>query len=84
MGRTTFVAMLYIMTAACVVIAIGDHSLGWAIGAVAFFFVAQFARRQLKSEVEIERPPGPRLGFVGIAMLVMVVAILLMFWLSRT
>lgn len=43
MGRVTFVAMLYIMAAACVVIAIGDRAWGWAVGAIAFlFFCAVF------------------------------------------
>lgn len=83
MGRITFVAMLYIMAAACVVIAFGDRAWGWAVGAVTFFLAAQFSRRQLKREVESDERKGPRLSFVGIAMLVMVVAILLMFWLTR-
>lgn len=84
MGRFTFVAMLYIMAIASVVAAFGDRSWGWAIGAIAFFLVAQFARRQLKKEVASDERAPPRLGFVGIAMLVMVVAILLMFWLTRS
>jgi hypothetical protein len=76
--------MLYIMAAASVVAAFGDRSWGWAVGAVAFFVVAQVARRQLRKEAESDRREGPRLSFVGIAMLVMVVAILLMFWLTRS
>lgn len=81
MGRITYVAWLYVMSAACVVIAIGDRAWGWLIGGVVFFFVAQFARRQLKVEIEKGHEP-PRFNFVVIAMLVMVVIMLLLFWIQ--
>jgi 1,4-dihydroxy-2-naphthoate octaprenyltransferase len=81
MGRISFVAVLYIMAAACVVIAVGGRSWGWLIGAVLFFVVASVARCQLKREHEMGREP-PRIGFVGLAMLAMLVAMFFLFWIQ--
>jgi hypothetical protein len=72
MGRTSFVTWLFVMSAACVLIAVGDRSWGWLVGAIVFASVAMFARRQLVAEHE-EGQAGPRLGFVGIAIVVMMV-----------
>ena len=83
MGRTTFVAWLFVTAAACVVIAIGDRSLGWLIGGIVLFSVAVFARRQLKKEQETA-PAAPRLGFVGMAMLVMLLGIFFLYWLQTS
>lgn len=82
MGRIAFVAWLYIMAAASVIIALGDRSWGWALGAIAFFFFAQYSRRQLKKEVESAEREPPRLNFVAISMIVMIAGILLIFWLT--
>jgi 1,4-dihydroxy-2-naphthoate octaprenyltransferase len=81
MGRTSFVACLYVMAAACVVIAISDRSWGWLIGSAIFFGVATAARRALKKEHETGRE-APRLGFVGFAMLGMVAVMGILFWIQ--
>jgi hypothetical protein len=81
MGRTTFVATLFIMAAACVVIAISDHAWGWLIGAILFSAVAIVARRRLKAEQETGRAP-PRLSFVGLAMVGMLLAMGFLFWIQ--
>jgi 1,4-dihydroxy-2-naphthoate octaprenyltransferase len=80
MGRATFTAWLYIMGVACVAIAIGDKKWGWLIGAVIFFVVAETARRMLKNE---EASNGPaRVSFVALAMLVMLSAMGILFWIQ--
>jgi hypothetical protein len=81
MGRTSFVAWLYIMAGACVLIALGDRAWGWLMGAIIFFAVADLARRQLKKEVEAG-PAPPRFAFVGLAMLVMLVVMFFLFWIQ--
>jgi hypothetical protein len=63
------------MAAACAAIAVADRSWVWLIGGGVFLSVALFARGQLAKEQE-SGPAPPRLGFVGMAMLVMVAAIL--------
>lgn len=65
---------LFVMAAACIVIAAAGGSWGWLIGAAAFLAVGMFAQGQLKREREVGVAP-PRLGFVGVSMLVMVAAI---------
>lgn len=81
MGRTTFVAWLYVMAAACVVIAIGDRAWGWLIGGGIFFGVAHVARRLLRAEA-VQGRAGPRFSFVTVALLVMLVVMFLLFWLQ--
>lgn len=66
---------LFVMAAACVVIAVADGSWGWLIGAAAFLAVGISARGKLGKERETGLAPA-RLGFVGVSMLVMVAAIL--------
>lgn len=78
MRPTAFVVMLFVMGAACVAIAIADHSLGWFIGGAVFFAVGMYARGQLKKEWEVGAGPA-RAGFVGIAMLAMLAAMLVLF-----
>lgn len=81
MGRISFVAWLFVMAAACVLIAIGDRSWGWLIGGIVFFAVANMARRQLKKEAESGRE-GASISFFGVAVLLMIVAMLFLFWLQ--
>lgn len=80
---TAFVAWLFIMAGACVVIAVGDRSIGWFIGSGVFFLLGLFARGQLKKEQEVGREP-PRLGFVGAAMVAMLVIMGALFWLQTS
>ena len=81
MGRLSFVAWLYIMAATCVLIAIGDRSWGWLIGGVVSFVVANIARRQLEKE-ETSGREGVSISFFGVAVLLMIVAMLFLFWLQ--
>ena len=83
MGRTTFVVVLFIMAAACVVIAMTSRSWGWLVGAILFSVVGIMARRRLKAEQETGREP-PRLGFVGMAILGMLLAMGFLFWLQTS
>jgi hypothetical protein len=80
-GRTTFVAWLFVSAAACLVIAGVDASWGWLIGGVILFSIAMFARRQLTNEKETGRATASG-GFVGIAILVMLVVMFFLFWLQ--
>jgi hypothetical protein len=75
--------MLFVMAIACVVLAIGERSFGWFIGGIVFAGVAMFARSQLSKEHE-EGQEGPRLGFVGIAIGVMLVVMFLLFKLQSS
>lgn len=81
MGRASFVACLFVMAVACVVIAIGDRSFAWLIGGFVLVFLAIYARRQFKNE-QIEGQATPRLGFVGAAMLIMLIALYAIYRLS--
>lgn len=81
MGRTAFVAWLYIMAAACVVIAIGDRAWGWLIGGIVLYFIARLARRQLRTETEVGQA-APRISFVALAMLVTLVVMSFLFWIQ--
>ncbi|MBB4634287.1 hypothetical protein [Longimicrobium terrae] len=75
MRPTAFVVCLFVMAAACVVIAAADGSWGWLIGAAAFLAVGMLARGKLRKEREVGLAPA-RFGFVGVSMLVMLAAIL--------
>jgi len=80
MGKATFTAWLYIMGVACVAIAAGGKSWGWLILAVVFFVVAEMARRMMKNG---EASDGPaRVSFVALAMLVMLSAMGVLFWIQ--
>lgn len=79
---STFVAGLFVMAVSCVVISLSDRSWGWLAGSIVLFAVALFARRLKTTEQQEESHAGPRLGFVAIAMLLMVAAIYAMYWLS--
>jgi hypothetical protein len=50
MTPRTFVGALYVFAAACLLIAVGDGSFGWFIGAGVSFAIAQYARRQWNRE----------------------------------
>ncbi len=81
MGRTSFVAWLFIMSIACVVIAIGDRSLGWFVGGVVLSAVAFYARKKLREEASTG-PGETSFSFVGVAILLMLVAMMFIFWLQ--
>lgn len=83
MRPRAFVAALFVMSLACLVIAAAEGSLGWFAGGGVFLAVGLFARR-LGSEEGVPGSGGARLGFIGIAMLVMVIAIAGMAWLSTS
>jgi len=80
MGKATFTAWLYIMAVACLAIAMGDKAWGWVAGAVVFLVVAEMARRMLKGGEESNGPA--RVSFVALAMLVMLSAMGLLFWIQ--
>lgn len=83
MRRILFVPLLFVMAAACVVIAVADRSWGWFFGGGVFLSVAIYARRLLNQERETG-PAAPRLGFVAVAMLAMVLAIFMMYLLDSS
>jgi hypothetical protein len=53
MGRMSFVATLFVMAIACLLIAGTSSSRGWAIGGIIFLSTGVFALRQFKGEREI-------------------------------
>jgi hypothetical protein len=83
MGRASFVAWLFIMAIACFVMAAADASWGWLIGGIVFLSVALFASRQFKKEQEVG-PETASLSFVGIAILVMILAMCFLVWLQES
>jgi polyferredoxin len=80
----SFIVVLYVMSLACLVIAFGDRSLGWFVGAIVFFDVAQFARRKATEEQEEPDSGGARGKFIVVAMLIMVAAMYGMYLLSES
>lgn len=81
MGRISFVAWLFIAAIACLVIAAADFSPGWLIGGIVLLSVAIYALRQLKKEEETGHK-GVSVSFFGMAMLVMIATMFLLFWLQ--
>ena len=79
----SFVAGLYVMALACLLLAATNRSLGWFVGAVVFGFVATYAVRQFKKEEDTERE-GVSIGFFGMAILVMIVVMLGLAWLQTS
>jgi hypothetical protein len=75
------VAWLFISAIACIVLAVTNKSLGWLVGSVVLLFVAMYARKQLGMEIEVGRENAYG-RFVGIAMLVMLLAMFFLFWLQ--
>lgn len=80
-GRLSFVAWLFVMAIACLVLAGTNKSLGWLVGGVVLLFVAVYAMRQFKKEEETERE-GVSIGFFGVAIIIMLAAMLGLFWLQ--
>jgi hypothetical protein len=75
------VGWLFISAIACIVLAATNKSFGWLVGSVVLFLVAMYARKQLGREIEVGRENASG-RFVGIAMLVMLVAMFFLFWLQ--
>jgi len=82
MGRVSFVAWLFVMAIASLVLAIGERSLGWFLGAIVLAFVASYARKQINKEEETGRQDAS-LGFVAKAIILMLLAMAVMFWLQH-
>jgi hypothetical protein len=80
-GRLSFVAWLFVMAISCLVLAGAKSSLGWLVGGVVLLSGAIYAMRQFKKEEETERE-GVSIGFFGMAILIMIVAMLGVFWLQ--
>ena len=78
-GRLSFVAWLFIMAISCLVLAGTNSSLGWFVGGVIVLSLAIYAMRQFKREEETERE-GVSISFFGAAILIMIVAMLGLFW----
>lgn len=81
MGRLSFVIWLHVMAMACGVIALTERSWAWFIGGIVLLVVATMARR-LRSDEAATGHTGPRIGFVGVAMLLMLAVMALLFWLQ--
>jgi hypothetical protein len=80
-GRLSFVAWLFVMAIACFIIGGTGSSLGWLVGGVVLLSVAVYAMRQFKKEAEAPRE-GVSIGFFGLAIVIMIVAMLGLFWLQ--
>ena len=46
MGRVSFVAWLFVMSIASIVIAVGERSFGWFVGGLVLLFVAFYDSRR--------------------------------------
>jgi hypothetical protein len=79
MGRMSFVAWLFIVAASCLILAVVNSSLAWLIGGAVLFSVAIYAFRQFKKEEGSGRE-GVSISFFGVAVLLMIVAMLFLFW----
>ena len=80
-GRLSFVAWLFIMAISCLILAGTNSSLGWLVGGVIVLSIAIYAMRQFKREEETERE-GVSIGFFGVAIIFMFVAMFGLFWLQ--
>lgn len=80
-GRLSFVAWVFITAIACLILAGTNSSLGWLIGGVVLLSLAIYAMRQFKKEQETERE-RVSIGFFGVAIMIMIVAMLGLFWLQ--
>ena len=82
-GRLSFVAWLFVMAISCLVIAATSSSLGWFVGGVTLLGVAIYAMRQFRKEEETVRE-GVSIGFFGVAIIVMLVAMFGLYWLQTS
>lgn len=81
MGKLTFVAWLFIMAFACFALAVGKSSAAWFLGSIVLLAVGVYASRQLQREADDETvDQGVSLGFFGKAILLMLAAMLGIFW----
>lgn len=80
-GRLSFVVWLFITAISCLILAGTNASLGWLVGGVVFLSVALYALRQFKKEEDAERE-AVSIGFFGLAIMIMSVAMLGLFWLQ--
>lgn len=81
MGRMSFVILLFIMAISCFVNAGTDSSLGWLFGGIIFLVVAVYAMRQFRNEEQTYRE-GVSVSFLGVTILIMLVALAFIFWLQ--
>ena len=70
------------MSGACLLIAIGDKSWGWLLGAVCFFALGMYARRQRHREQEPGYSPGLGVGRFVFVLLILAGGIYGIYWLS--
>jgi len=82
-GRLSFVAWLFVMAIACLVLAGTNKSLGWLVGGIVLLGVAIYAARQFKHEAETERE-GVSISFFGVAIVIMLVVMFGLFWLQSS
>jgi ABC-type branched-subunit amino acid transport system permease subunit len=82
-GRLSFVAWLFVMAIASLVLAGTNKSLGWLVSGIVLLCVATYAMRQFKKEAETE-PEGVSISFFGVAIVIMLVVMLGLFWLQSS
>lgn len=84
-GRLSFVAWLFVMAIACLVLAGTNKSLGWLVGGIVLLGVAIYAARQFKHEAETETErEGVSISFFGVAIVIMLVVMFGLFWLQSS
>lgn len=77
-----FIVTLFIMSVACVLIAIGDRSWGWLLGGASFFALGMYARRQRVIEQKPGYSPGLGVGRFVFVLLILIGGIYGIYWLS--
>lgn len=83
MRPATFNATLFVMAAACVLVALGEGSLGWFVGGMAFLGLGLYARRQRRREQEPGYEPGLGVGRFVFVLAILGVGIYGIYWLAN-
>lgn len=82
MRPIAFIAVLFMMAAACVVIAAADQSWAWLLGAAAFFALGSYALRQRKLEQDPDYQPGSGVGRLVFVLVILGGGIYGIYWLA--
>ncbi|MGE4070463.1 MAG: hypothetical protein AB7E72_04755 [Lysobacterales bacterium] len=83
MRPIAFIATLFLMAGACLVIGLADGKPGWLVGSGVFLAVGLLARNLRQREAG-STGTGPRFGFFAVAILLMCAAMGFLFWLQTS
>ena len=83
MRPIAFIATLFLMAGACLVIGLAEGKIGWFIGSGVFLALGLLARKLRLREAGTARS-APRFSFFAIAMLLMCAVMGFLFWLQTS